>query len=360
MTRTRQLLGGVSAFALVSAIGAPASAEGTSAGTEITNSVSVTYSVSGTAQDAVSDTDTFYVDRKIDVVVAAVTASSTVQASQNDIVRQFTVRNDSNATVGFALSVGSDAALENVVIFDDSVANGGDGDGVYDAGEEITFIDALAEDATRTVSVKFDVAAGVANGTDVDLVLTANAHEANTGATSEIVASSGANTAGTGPTDIETVLADGAGTGDAQYAGDFSAAHALSVESANVSVNKTSTVISDPVVGTGTGSGPSFIGPKAIPGAVVEYCITVSNAAGQATATGISVSDDLSGLTGELQFLPNVFGAGGDIEIDGDATCQGGTPVDKGYTTATTLVSNGISDVAAGETRSLRFRTTIR
>lgn len=356
MKQGKQLLGSVSAIALITFTSAPVLAEGTSAGDEITNTVTVNYSVGGTAQTAETASDTFYVDRKINVVVAATTATSTVPANQDNVVRQFTVENLSNASVGYALSVGSNPNIENVVIFDDSVANGGNGNGVYDAGEEITFIDSMAEDELANVWVNFDVLPGVANGTTIDLVLTANAHEPNTGATSEIAATGGANTAGTGPTDIETVLADGAGSTDAQYAGDFSATHTMTVSAADVVVAKTSTIISDPVVGTGLAGNL----PKAIPGAVVEYCITVQNASGAATAQSIVVSDDLAPLSGEVEFLPDAYASGGDVVTDGDAACSGGTPVDKSYTTSTTAVSNSVSDVAGGATRSLRFQVTIR
>ncbi|MFN3451001.1 MAG: DUF11 domain-containing protein, partial [Sphingorhabdus sp.] len=50
---------------------------------------------------------------------------------------------------------------------------------------------------------------------------------------------------------------------------------------ANLSVTKISTVISD---------GVSASNPKALPGAIVRYCILVSNA-GSATATNIAVVD---------------------------------------------------------------------
>lgn len=356
MTQARKLLGTVSAVALIAVSSTPAMAAGTGAGDEITNTVDVSYSVGGVVQEDESASDTFYVDRKIDVTVAATSPSSTVQANQEGVVRTFTVTNDSNASAGFALTVNSPAELENIIIFDDSIAGGGDNDGEYDVGEEITFIDTLAEDATQTVWVVFDVASGVANGTDVDLVLTADAHEPGTGATSEINATGGANTAGADPTDIQTVLADEAGETDAQYAGDHSAKHTLTVSSANVTVNKSSTVVSDPVVGTGSGGNL----PKAIPGAIVEYCITVSNASGASTATDIVVTDDLAPLSGELEFAPNQYGATGDIVVDGDAACTGGTETDKSYTTSTEVISNALSDIAAGVTRSLRFRVTIR
>jgi hypothetical protein len=52
MKTTKQLLGAVSAFALVAMSSAPALAAGTSAGTTITNNVTVNYNV-GTATPAI-------------------------------------------------------------------------------------------------------------------------------------------------------------------------------------------------------------------------------------------------------------------------------------------------------------------
>ena len=52
-----------------------------------------------------------------------------------------------------------------------------------------------------------------------------------------------------------------------------------------------------------------------IPGAVVEYCIAVANAAGSATATNIGVSDTLPGTT--------TYDAGFGILVNGTVT--GGT-----------------------------------
>ena len=347
MTSTRRLLGAVSAFALVAAASSPAMAAGTGAGEIIQNTVTVDYTVGGVAQTQISDSDEFTVDRKINVTVAAVGGSPAVSANQDQVVREFTVTNTSNDTVGFALSAiqgaAPDFSLDNIIIFDDL-----DGDGQYDAGEEITFIDSLAPDATKNVFVVMDVDAAAANGETADIFLVANAHEAGTGSIgAEIVATAGANTDG-----IDTVLADAAGAapGDEQYEGDHSAAHTLTVNAANLSVVKSSRVVWDPV--------NEFTNPKNIPGARVEYCIVVTNAAGSATATDVDVSDT---LPAETTFFPDAYPSGGtdfDVQVDGSDTCTGGTGVD-GYTTASTAVQELLSDIAGGVSRSLYFQVTI-
>ena len=345
MTRTRQLLGAVSTFALIAVTATPAMAEGTSAGASITNTVNVDFQVGGVAQTAVSDDVTFLVDRKINVTVAAVGASPTASAGATGVVRQFTVTNNSNASVGYDLSAfgaaGGDYTPGNVTVFIDA-----DNDGEYDAGEEITFLDSVAEDETVDVWVAFDVPNTVANGDTTDIILVANAHEAGTGAIgAEIIATSGSDD----PNAIDTVLADAIGIAgvDGEYEGDHAASHSVTADAAALTVAKTSTVVSDPVNGT--------VDPKAIPGAVVEYCIVVSNASGAATATNVIVDDD---LPTEVEFLPDYYGTTGDVMVNGDGACANGTEVD-GYTIADTNVNESLLDVAGGQSRSLYFTVTI-
>lgn len=347
MKRSRQLLGAVSSVALVAFSVTPAMAEGTGAGEIIQNNVSVSFSVGGVEQTAVEATDEFTVDRKINVTVAAVGASPTVSANQDGVVRQFTVTNLSNDTVGFDLTASQvaspDYTFENVTIFVDSNSNG-----AYDAGEEIDFIDSLAPDASFDVWVSFDIPATATNGQSTDIILTANAHEAGSGSIgAEIIDTATAND----KNGIDTVLADLSGVSDSDYEGDYSASHTIAVDAAAVTVVKTSRVVWDPVNLDSS--------PYAIPGARVEYCIQVSNASGAATATGITVSDT---LPAEVTFYPDAYGTTGDVmvngTVDGSGVCSGGSEVN-GYTTANTSVSEALDDVAGGETKTLYFTVTI-
>ena len=344
MRSTRYLLGAVSVIALCG-VAAPAMAQETSAGELITNTVTVDFRVGGIQQTAVQDSDTFVVDRKIDVVVAAVGASPNVSSGEDQIVREFTVTNLSNATVGYQLTFEStgDYVPENPIIFIDA-----NGNGAYDAGEEVTFLDALAQDETVSVLVQFDVPADTPNGASVDVILVANAYEAND-PTTEIFADTGPDD----PATIQTVLADGIGVAgfDAEYEGDHAASHSVAVNAADMSVEKFSTVIWDPVNLT--------VDPKAIPGARVQYCIAVTNAAGAATATDVIVNDD---LPLEVTFYPDAYGTTGDVIVDGSLSggvCTGGTEVD-GYTAADTTVNEGLTDIPGGTTRTLYFTVEIK
>lgn len=351
MKRTRHLLGAVSAIALIGLVATPAMAEGTTAGDTITNTVTVDFQVGGVDQTAVTDSDTFTVDRKIDVTVAAVGASPNVSAGDTQVVRQFTVTNDSNAVVGYALTAfgaaGGDYTPDNVTIFIDA-----NGNGEYDAGEEITFLDSLDEDETVNVWVAFDVPAGTTNGQTTDIILVADAHEAGVGA---IGAEITATTDPDDPNAIDTVLADEIGIPgvDGEYQGDHAASHSVTVDAAAMSVVKSSRVVWDPVNLTSN--------PKAIPGARVEYCIAVTNGAGAALATNVVVDDD---LPAEVTFFPDAFGTTGDVIVNGTLDgvtgfCTGGTEVD-GYTISDTNVNESLLDISGGQTRTLYFQVTIQ
>jgi uncharacterized repeat protein (TIGR01451 family) len=342
MKTTKQLLGAVSAIALVAMSSAPALAEGTNAGATITNNVTVSYNVGGVTQNAETASDSFTVDRRVSVNVNYIGPATSVSPGQQDAVIAFDVTNLSNDTVDLALAAalrtGTAANIANFQVYRD------DGDNVFDSGDTlVTFLDEVAEDATVRVFVIADIGLNAVNADQFDVTLTANAHAAGAaGLGAELVGTSGANTTG-----VDTVLFDGAGDTDAANDGAFSDTGTYTVAGALITVAKSSRVVSDPVNLT--------TNPKAIPGATVEYCITVANASGAATATDVDVSDDLP--------VDVTYDAGFGIFVDGNATCTGGTAggtfTAGGGAAGADLVEGSLSDVAAGETRSLYFRVLI-
>lgn len=103
-------------------------------------------------------------------------------------------------------------------------------------------------------------------------------------------------------------------------------------------------VISDPLNGT--------TNPKAIPGATIEYCIVVSNAAGSATASSVAISDPLPATV--------TYDSGFGIFLNGSVTsgvCNADGSTGGSYASGT--VSGTLTSVAASETKTLRFRATI-
>lgn len=340
MKRTKQLLGAVSAVALVGLSTSPAFAAGTTAGDSITNNVSVAYQVGGVDQTEETASDTFVVDRKVDVVVAEVGGASTsVSPGETQAAITFDVTNSSNDVVDLDLSVdqsstSDDFDITNVQFYLD------DGNGVFDAGDTlITYLDEMAEDETRTVHVVGDTPLSATNGETADVSLIADAHAGGGAAAlgAELTDTTGANTAG-----VDTVLADAAGDVDLANEGDHSDTDTFVVSGANITVAKSSSVVSDPINGT--------TNPKAIPGATIEYCITVANAAGAATATGVNVNDVLPADV--------TYDAGFGIFVDGDATCASGV-AGGSYNATDAEVDGVLSDIGASITRSLYFRVTI-
>lgn len=277
-------------------------AAGTAAGTDINNTATVNFAVGGVNQTAVnSNTATFKVDRRVNLTVAEVGGAATVVVpGASAQVSTFTVTNTSNATLDFRLIATQDANgtttafgatdnfdLTGVQVFVESGANTG-----YQPAEDIaTFVDELGPDTNKTVYVVGNIPAGRVNGDFAGVTLTAVAAQSTNGATGVYVATVGTLAAdaaetNTGVTDnaafVDTVFGDAAGDTDAAEDGRHSDDDQYNVVTAAIAVVKSSTVVSDPFNGT--------TNPKAIPGAIVEYCLDVLNS-GSAVAGTIVLTD---------------------------------------------------------------------
>jgi hypothetical protein len=349
MTRNRQLFIAASTIA-ITAIGAtPAFAGGTAAGSNIVNNVTVNYTVGAVAQTAINASNSFVVDRKITLTVAPVgTTTTSVSPGQLAAVTTFTVANTSNATLDFGLSVAQQTGgaaphggTDNFDVTGPSLFLDTNGNNTYEAGTDtaVSYLDEIAPDAVRTVFVVSTIPAGRLTNDVAVVTLTAQARDGGTAGAQGAVSTetSGANTAL-----IDTVFADTAGATDAARDGLFSAKNDYTVSAAALSVQKVSTVISDPVNATN---------PKMIPGAVVGYCIQVTNAAGGADASAVSISDTLPSQT--------TYDPTGGIYVNGIVTagvCSGGT--NTGTITGSTITAT-IATVAAGTTKTIYFQTKI-
>jgi hypothetical protein len=281
----------------VSATGAFAA--GTLSGTDISSTASFSFTVNGTTS-TLTDTNSYKVDNKIDLVVSTVdTQAVTVGADTANVLLTYTVRNDGNTVQDFLLTshetsttaftaaneVTDTYGLTNVRVFVDANNNG-----VYDiATDTQTYIDELAPDAEATVFIIADVPDDAANDAIAVYDLQAQAAQGEgVGTEGTAITSDNANVADDAAT-VQIVFADGAGTTDVQYDGMFSSADAWKIVTANLTVSKNSIVISDPVNGT--------TNPKRIPGAEIRYCYIVTNATGSADATGAVITDTLNTAT---------------------------------------------------------------
>ena len=352
MMKSFRLLGTAGAAALVSLWASPALASGTLAGTTITNTVTVNYQVSGVAQTATGASTSFKVDRKVNVTVAEVGSTTTqVSPGQSAAVTAFTVTNLSNAALDFSLAVAQQSGgagahsgtdtfdLTGVTIYVDTNANGS-----YDAGTDtaVTYLDELAADASKTVFVVGNIPLSLTTGANATVALTATGRESGTAGSLGValVETTAADTAAT----VDTVFADGAGATDASRDAAFSAKDDYTVLAAALTITKIGKVISDPMNGT--------TNPKAIPGATIEYCIVVANAAGSATASTVVINDpvptEVTYSSAYGIFLGGTVTSGA-CNADGSA----------GGTYASGAVSGTLTSVAANETKTLRFRATI-
>ncbi|MEO1044897.1 MAG: hypothetical protein AAFX04_05605 [Pseudomonadota bacterium] len=370
MNRKLRFTAAVSAIAMAGGISMPAFAQDTAAGTDITNNVTVSYQVGGVDQSDETASDTFVVDRKIDLTVAASDSVTTTVApgqvnddlTNNPPLLTYVVTNDSNATLDFQLGAanrGNGAApnggTDNTDVTDLQIFVDTDGNNIFDpAVDTATFIEDLAQDASVTVFVVADIGSGEVTGNVASVTLTATARETAAGTGSIGAALTEDLGSADDPTAVDTVFADSAGDTDGNRDAAFSAADDFTVAAADITVRKISTVIEDPFNGTSN--------PKAIPGATVEYCIVVGNAAGAgaAPATGVTIVDEVPANTtfvaGSILLNGTVAGTFPGTN-PGDFTCNGDGSA--GGSFDGTDVTGTIASVAAGDERTLVFRVTV-
>lgn len=348
-----------------------AGAVGTAANTSIANQATVSYSVGGNAQTPIPSSPTgnstpgggapttFVVDNRIDLTVTELSGGNTlVTPGQLNQVTSFTVANTGNGPQGYQLTPANLAGgavfgntdntdVANLRVFVDS-----NGNGTYDAGTDTaTAIDTLAADASVVVFIVADVPGTTTNGQFANVQLSARAALPGTAGATLATETAGADTPGA----VDTVF------GDAARDATEVAADQYAIESAALTVAKTSAVVADPHNGT--------TNPKAIPGAFVEYAIAISNT-GAAPATGIQINDPLPASTAFRSGAYN--GAASDVSITVGANpatfCvaeAGGTDTnsDGCYRTATDLIVGAPAlttvNVGAGGNVTVRFQVTI-
>ena len=328
-------IGGFSALSASTAFAA--------AGTSITNTATLAYEVSGVAQtDIDSNTETFTEDLKINFTVAELGGTTTTVTPGELLAYQtFTVTNDSNAPQDFLFAAlnktGDDFDATTVKVYVDSAA------GVVGVPTSITytqatdlgiFMNELAAGETRTVYIVSTIPADAADTEVANMTLVAQVAAGGSGVVDEAVAanagtaitnddnnhtspigvySNGATTialvditASNIPNGIDTedtVFADAAsgtlgsdGAADDLSNGQHSDDDSYTVSSATLSVVKLASALWDPING-GTNA-------KAIPGAFVQYTITITNN-GAASADLTTLSDTLTATVLDPDLIDN-------------------------------------------------------
>jgi uncharacterized repeat protein (TIGR01451 family) len=364
MSSKLKLLVASSSLSLVMLCSAPAFAAGTAQGTGITNNVSVNFQVGGVAQTQQTASDNFVVDRKVIFSLAekAPIATTSVNPGQTGQITTFVLTNTSNDTLDFTITpsqlVGGTAAHGGTDAFNVTnllVCLDANADNTCDAAATATLtVNDLIADANTTILVVGDIPLAATNGQVAGVSLSAAALNSN-GTAITVATDATVNGAST----VETIFADtvksGNGGTSAARDGIDVATDDYTVQAAVLSVFKTSRIISDGV------SSSNF---KSVPGAVVEYCISVANATGGATATNITISDLVPTNT---TYQAGTIRVNGTVTTPGAGqTCAAGTVVtdasdaDGGsFGTPANTVAGTLNNIAGGNASALIFRATI-
>lgn len=360
----KRLLSTAGVAALMNLPVSPAHAA-TTAGTSIVNTASVSYQVGGVAQTAQTASNTIVVDAKIVLTDVEQGATTSVAPGQTGAVTTFQISNVTNETIDIGLSAaaqanGTTAAHGGTVNLTATtytywVNTNGSSTCSYNAANatQVTYLDEVAANANVCVYVLANIPSTATNGQVAGINLTVTAEQGGTAGSQGAVLSQSNSSVAWTPGTMQTVFGDGAGNGgDAADDGKYTALADYTVAAPLLSVFKNSTIVSDPINGS--------TNPKAIPGATMQYCIVVSNAAGAgASATSIGVSDV---LPANVTYKPNSVVLNTSVSGSGSsATCGSGTAGSDAtnYSASPPTVSGSLATLATGSSEGLLFQVVI-
>jgi len=365
------LIGLFCALALPVMVPHTAMAGGTDSGTDIDNTATLDYQVAGIDQTQLSSFVTFKVDNKVDLTVVTQDAGE-VQVTPGSLfgdgvynVLHFRVTNNGNTAQDCSLSVvtvatggaakfgGTDAfnmtpePVPDARIFVNSVM---DVAGSYDNGTDTdNYVDELPPDSFFEVFVVLDAPLAAADGEIASYHLVAAVHDA--GAAGSLGALTTADTGAWASGTVQVVFADGAGTaaGDGQYDGKHSDQDDYEAASADLSITKSSAVVSDPF---------SASNPKAIPGATIRYTIDIANIGGTDAQAVITVDEIPANTTfgsGSVTTSNSNGGATLTVEYSDDGVAWSGSETSP---VAYIRVTNSVVDATNG-TAQITFDVTV-
>lgn len=297
------------------ALGHPAWATGTLAGTLIQNSAIVTFNIGAGTITQRSNTNVVKVDQVIGVAVTPlVTASVPVGASPATLTYQVT--NTGNGADSFDLT-GAPAVTGNAFTTTlQTVAIDSNGNGIYDAGVDTVITNGaasqvIAPDATIKVFLIVAAPASATDGQTSQVRLTA------TSATGS--GTPGTLFAGKGVGGVDALVGLSGGTGNAL--------ETVQASVAQVALTKSATIV-DP-----------YGGGTAVSGSVVTYSI-VAHTSGSGTAAGLTVTDAFPTGTTYQPGTMTLNGTGLTDAADADA----GTASATGITVLLGNVAGGSAD----------------
>ena len=375
---------------------ASAAPVGTPSGTTISNLATVGYSVNGVSQPSIGSSaagntsgagtaTTFVVDTKLSLVVTTVDSSEVlVAAGQTGAVLVYQVTNNGNSTQGVNFSTVQEPSTTtadpfNAAIKDDfdptspTVWVSASNTNTYNAGADTSHsLFSLASGSSNYVFIVSTIPGAQVNGDAAVEALVAQeaatgaSYSAGAGASITTDQSGSAWTSGT----AQQIFFDTAGlTGDGDSANDGKASSrdVYLVKTAALTITKgTPVVLSDP-----TGDAIKH----AIPGAVMQYTVTITNAVtATLNASSITLTDALPANTswgtsgaGTLTVTTPGVNSGNPLSCPDSATTTGtvtgGAPYtadscDFNRTTANTITVSGIT-LKPGDTTTIVYTVTI-
>jgi uncharacterized repeat protein (TIGR01451 family) len=292
--KTNNLKRAVPLLVVLSAAWMPlAHAAGTDAGVQINNTATVDYSVGGVPQTQVtSPVAQFVVDRMVDLnLIETNTAPANTTPGAANVVTTYKLTNTGNGAQGYNFTTANvgGTVFGNADAFDVSnlqVRVSGAACVVATtttpayAGETATTVPTLAEDACAYVFILADTPVAALNAQAANVRLTAISREVTTLADLDAAAAAALAVADD-PATIQIVFADSATGGQTARDGRAFADDQYYIVGPSLSAAKVAAVQADALQPTN---------PKPIPGATVQYTITLTNS-GAAAADAVVIGD---------------------------------------------------------------------
>jgi len=323
-----------------------ANAAGTAAGTTVSNSASLSYSVGGATQPTVNTTAaaTFVVDKKIDFSVVHNDDPKHVITTPGatEVERTFTLENTTNEVQDFTL------VATNLVddIYDEKTDNSNVSDikisfkkanGTWSAfaGGTVT-IPSVGIDGTVNIKVQSTVPNTNVDGNIMNIQLEATAVKSGTTDPEKVTGSGVEGTLSADRKDtMDVVLGEGAGVNtfaNVQFDGKYSAWAGYIINSPVLSLTKSSCVYKDLVSGVSANA-------KRIPGATITYLLDIKNT-GSTNASDINITDVLPAkLDGTTVTAVKTFDNQASCVCDG-GVAGGGVAATSSVSTQTLTVSS--------------------
>jgi len=353
---------------LLSSFSTFAYASGTAAGTDVTNTATLSFGDSAeTTTDVQSNAEVFKVDKKIDLTVTTVdVAAIQTKPGATGVVLTYKVTNTGNSIQDYSLSTlrsstsafneSADTPFDatNVKIYVDT-----DNNGAFDANSdaEIDYIDELGIDADKFVFVVSDMPADLSDGALAIYDLQAQVAEGGTEGTKGADITSDSRNEADSKLTVQIVFADGAGTADGQYDGKYSNVDAYKIVISDMTIVKSSVVIEDPINGK--------TNPKRIPGAKIRYCFSVENS-GSANAAVAKIGDNLDETIYDVSSLTNsdirIYTGTDAFDCNSADTLTGlqSNPATGSVDNTTGKIVIDLEGVDAGAKKSVYFDVTLR